>query len=175
MLPPYACDPSDPCCTALYDTASEILLVAQTALATCSANCGEIAGFVTVGPFISRPSNDYIAVWLGSLRPVGRTDVRGAPLLASQAVATYNFKLMETGWPWPSANEGTIELPPPEVVHQAASHSIGHAEAILRAIVNSAVQKDFGCGFHSWVDLTPVQPSGGMAGWTGGVVVDVEW
>lgn len=175
MLPPYACPPSDPCCDQLYGYADEFLQICLTALAQCDDNCVEIPGFVTVGPFVSRPSNDYLAVWMGEVRPSGATDRRGAPLLSGMAIATFNFKLMETGWPMPSANEGTIELPPVEDVHEAGKHSTGHAEAILRAIVNAAVTKNFGCGYHSWVPLTPVPPAGGMAGWTGGIVVDVEW
>lgn len=174
MLPPISCAPCDPCCTTLYGYTSQFLELVQAGLSECVSCCDGITSFITVGPFVSRPTVDYLAVWLANVIPSGATSSRGA-MLSGLSVATFQWKLMETGWPLASSLEGTIELPDTNLIHEAAVHSMAHAEAIQRSVLDGALRSVFGCGYRQMVPLQPVDPQGGMAGWTGGVQVDIEW
>ena len=65
--------------------------------------------------------------------------------------------------------------PTPEGFDHAAKHFMSYGEAMMRAVVNAARQKTFGCGLLGVDDLRPLSPSSGKIAYEFGVTVVLDW
>lgn len=169
-LPHEHCAPGDVCCTSLYDVAENLLEIAHTAVVGCSfVECAlpELVGYVSMGQRIEDPQADYLVVSLQSINPTqgDRAGNMQLPLYR----ATFQVKLLETGWPMPHGDDEMIVIPTPELVTNVARHAYAHGEAMYRALANALARKELNptCNdcYQSISPLTPIEPSGGTTGW----------
>jgi hypothetical protein len=139
MLPPYDCNAeADPCCDDFYIVAKNILDIGYNALVECMAQypCpGEFAGYVSIGQRINDPVSDYMVVSLISIDPAVRssTDKMFLPYWR----ATYQVRLLETGWPLPTDDDEQIYMPSAAEYAHAAKFSLAHAQVMYKAIANN--------------------------------------
>ena len=169
-LPHEHCAPGNVCCTSLFDAAANLLEIAHTAVVGCSfTECAlpELVGYISMGARIEDPQADYLVVSLQAISPTAgdRSGNMHLPLYR----ATFQVKLLETGWPMPHGDDEQIIIPDPDLVSNVARHSYAHGEAMYRALANALARKELNpsCNdcYQTIAPLTPIEPSGGTTGW----------
>lgn len=180
-LPTYDCGVSDPtsaCCTMLFIIGTNIMHTALEAVQRCMAStpCGsnELIGYVSVGQEIQDPVPDYLVVslaWAGhSPGAQGPNGNRFINLMR----ATYQVRLIESGWPQPSGDGESVIFPHPDEYMNAGLHSYAHGESMYRALVSSKDLNPYcstDCYTH-FEPLRPVEPAGGTVGWETFITTD---
>lgn len=182
-LPPYGCTPADPlCCTGLWDHAELLRVTAFDAVEACVPPDGcvypDLASWVSHGFNTEDPVADFLVVSLVGFGPAPQSrDPYGALQVPALWRARFRVRLLETGWPMVGDNGEDIWVPDPEQIMQSSVHLYSHGEAMYRALADKVARKqidDCGCKFHGIEDLTPLDPSGGAAGWETHVTVGVN-
>lgn len=179
-LPSYDCgidDPSSACCVMLFVIATNIMQTALEAVQGCIANtpCGEntLIGYVSMGREIQDPVANYLTVSMISAGPSpGSNDLYGNKFI-NLLRATFQVRLLESGWPQPSGDENAIIFPHADEYMNAGLHSYAHGEAMYRALLTSDLNPY--CDHDCYVNvspLTPVEPSGGTVGWETTIITD---
>ena len=181
-LPHEQCAPGDVCCETLYATAERILDVAYNAVANCSVvdcNLPELAGYISMGARIEDPLADYLVVTLRNVAPSPRSADQAGSMNLPMYRATFQVKLLETGWPQPSGDPDEIIIPSPALVHEVARHSYAHGEAMYRALGGALTARTLNAScntcFQRIDPLEPVEPSGGTTGWVTAIVLGMDW
>lgn len=182
------CTPPEVCCDSLFLLADRIRTVAFEAVLCCvEESCQqEYRSYVTMGPRIQDLKGDSVVVTMTTSNNTSMTTTtlgRQSPLVATRS--TFLVELRENGWPQPKARGNNIEPPAPEAVNFAAAHSMGHAEAMWRALSDAAAQRNgttrmFPLPTNRHViqggvgvgPLTPVGPQAYQVAWTVVVTVD---
>ena len=177
-LPEYCADDvvDPPCCDSLYLTAQDLLIIAWNAFSACATpdECAPMERLVAVTePHIA--TQDYIAVYIvDSTLPLlltGRTKM----LNVTMPRVTYGIKLVESGYPTLEAALTEVYEPTAAQFNWAAWHSMAHAEAIYRTMISTLVA-DNDCGELTAVNsLRPLDPTGGLVGWTFSVQIEAPW
>lgn len=180
-LPNNECAAEDVCCTSLYDMAASILDIAYTAVSNCSTfNCPvpELVGYVSMGAQIADPHADFLVVSLLSVAAAPESGGgRGNHHLPIYR-ATFQIKLLETGWPTPHGDSESIVIPEPVLVNDVTRHSMAHGEAMFRALANALatnVLPGDSQSFRRLEPLRPVEPSGGAVGWVTNLTLGTEF
>ena len=180
-LPNEQCAAEDVCCTSLYDMAASILDVAYTAVANCSTfNCPtpELVGYVSMGSQIADPHADFLVVSLQSVSAAPESGGgRGNHILPIYR-ASFQIKLLETGWPTPWGDDEQINIPDPVLVNDVTRHSMAHGEAMYRALANAMATNVLPGDAQSYrrlEPLQPIEPSGGTVGWVTNLQIATEF
>jgi len=181
-LPHEHCAPGEVCCTSLFDVAANILEIAHTAVVGCSdCDCDlpPIVGYVSMGYRVEDPQADYVAVSLLSVFPSPRSADQSGNMQLPVYRASFQVKLLETGWPMPYGDGEEILVPDPDFVQNAARHSYAHGEAMYRALANALARKELNLAcrdcFQRIEPLQPVEPSGGTVGWMTNIVLGTSF
>lgn len=183
-LPFGPCDiPLDVCCTSLFDVAEHVLDIVLPAVNDCltPSECSDtpmIAGYVSMGTQIQDPVADYVVVSLQTISTSpGSRDAVGRMQLPMYR-ATYQVRLLETGWPTAESSGEEIWVPSPEQVHDISRHAYAHGERMFRALADALVRKTLGpgaCTFTAIGQLFPIEPSGGTVGWQTTVEIGIPF
>ena len=177
MALPSFCDcPDDaiPCCEDLFTIASEIMEAAWGALLVCAGAdcCAPMYRFVAVAePHLM--SQDYLAVWLGRMQRLPNRAQQMRTLQFGSTQGTFNIKLMESGYPTLETVGTEIHEPTTEAINFASRHSLAHAEAVYRGVLDYAAAY-MSCGqLKGFEDLFPIPPAGGSVGWGFNLTVEL--
>ena len=178
-LPNEDCAPVE-ACSSLHDIAQNLLDIAFPAVAECASypDCGvpELVGYVSMGRQIEDPIADFVAVSLLAVTPSSRSADAYGNMIQPVYRASFQVKLLETGWPTPWGDDEEIVPPTPEQYADAAQHSYAHGEAMYRALANALASRTLvpnnkGC-FQAIDALLPLEPSGGATGWMTNIITD---
>lgn len=166
-IPDLTCE-STPGCTVLYEVTQSVVQVAYDAVMKVidPSLCDSFTGLVTHGE-PHHPAGDYVAGWIVGIGARDRNQNNAAGLMFPVMTAEIGVKMVESGYPTISGDG-----PPPfEMLAAAALHSYGHVEAVARAIFANVgrggphrILRD--CGWQGMSTWRPIQPSGGLVGWT---------
>ena len=177
-LPHERCAPGEVCCTSLFDVACTIRDVAIAAVEGCSVvDCDlpGLASYVSMGQQIADPEADFLVVSMTSIGPAPSSADRTGNMIQPLFRATFQVKLLETGWPQPYGDGEEILVPSPVLVENVTRHSMAHGEAMYRALGNALTSRmltpDPSC-FQRIEPLQPIEPSGGTTGWITYITVD---
>ncbi len=155
MIPGPECGPIVPCCEQWFDLADDLRNHVLRSLVECwdSDECmGDLNSYVSWGE-PQNPLSNYLSTYLIAINP---TASRTLPRLQ----ATLAVKLVESGWPMPSAEGAQVNVPGERELHQAAGHFLGHVERVVRS-TRAWCQKDAG---RSFLGALPAARSGGSVG-----------
>ena len=172
--------PETVCCDKAFNTASNLLEVAHTAVVACYPTDGcprELVGYVTMGARVQDPASDYVAVSLLSIAPQTTGQPASRQTIGLPFRATYQISLLETGWPMPESFGEGITVPVADDYTNAAMLSYAHGEAMYRALrvaMGQGELNDCGDCFQQLTSLVPTPPSGGSTGWTTTYVCDFD-
>lgn len=164
-----------------FSIADNLLEIAHTAVVGCipetSCDLPVLVGYVAVGTRVRDPLSDYVVVSLSSLAPTRRSSDASGRMRLPIYRATFQIRLLESGWPVPWGDDEII-VPSADEYMQAAKHSYSHAEAMYRALHIALTTNELtgGCTdcFASIGALEPVEPSGGSVGWETTVVTEFD-
>jgi hypothetical protein len=177
VIPTSPCATAEPCCDALYDTATHLLTETYDALMVCYPQdcCSPLVAYVTMGNG-NDGVVDSLTVTFGQIASSPNTRPGNFGLYR----ATFFVRLAESGWPVARVDGETIIAPPPAEQAQAARHVYAMGEAMHRKLtylqgVRRLVPDGVRCSNASVGIMQPVGPSGGVAGWSVPVVVDMPW
>lgn len=161
--------------------AASILDIAYTAVANCSTfDCPtpELVGYVSMGAQIADPHADFLVVSLQTVSAAPEAGAgRGNHLLPIYR-ASFQIKLLETGWPTPWGDGETINYPDTVLVNDVTRHSMAHGEAMYRALGNALatnVLPGDAQAFRRLEPLRPLEPSGGATGWVTNLTIGTEF
>lgn len=180
-LPSSDCAPENVCCDMLYTIAANILEVAHCAVIECTVGLPcplpEIVGYVSVGIQVQDPIPDYLVVSLASLGASPQSSDVAGRMYIPQWRATYQVRLLESGWPTPTGDGEEIIVPVPADVAAAAMHSYAHGEKMYRALFTAMERNELNPyandgTFKRIEPLVPVEPTGGTVGWQTAITVD---
>lgn len=182
MLPNGDCVTSDNvCCTSLYDIANHILAGVYESLLECYqpsfCNGGGVLAYVTMGNGDDLVL-DALSVAISEVRPSDATIRNNQTSPLPMFSATFNVRLIESGWPMAYEENGEIFVPDPVEQNALARHAYGHGERMYRKLAYMAAHGDLtpagvACTKAVLYALQPLAPSGGSIGWTASVVMQL--
>ena len=177
MIPLGPCaDLPEPCCVNLSDIANHLLNETWNALDECGEDaCKDILAYVTMGAGDDGVV-DALTVSFLSTSPTGSL-LPGVPNLYR---ASFNVRLVESGWPMAFAQDGVIVLPDPAAQAAAARYMLGRGEAIHRRLAylsssRGLTPSSVRCSNGTVGALSPLAPLGGVVGWIMQVTLDLPW
>lgn len=182
--------PAETCCTVLFDVADRVRHIATTAVENCFVEqCSHLPwrSYVTVGSSPEDYHGDCLVVQMTGIRPSSQSTTSTKTLGVVVFEADYRVQLWETGWPTMETiynGEGdviNIILPDSEIVNAVARHAYAHGESMYRALADAVAKRtlltpvagNFG---HAQISaLEPTNPSGGLAGWSTTIRVQIQF
>lgn len=173
-----ACTPIDEQqCSVLWQISNHLLCKVDEALSTCfMPGCDRgIVAFVTTGQG-DDGITDKLTVNFLQADPSVNTTYTGPGLYR----ATWIVRLHESGWPVVRAGEHSISAPPAEEQERAVQQLLAHGEAMHKRLTHMQASKQMTppgqrCLSSLVGQMTPVFPSGGVAGWEIQVTIDLPW
>lgn len=182
MLPTGECVASqDVCCTSLYDVANHILAGVYESLLECFqpsfCNGNGLLAYVTMGNGDDLVL-DGLSVAVNDVRPSDGSIRYSQTSPMVTYMATFNVRLLESGWPMAYEDNGEIFVPDPVDQNALARHAYGHGERMYRKLAYMASHGDLApagtpCSKAILMPLTPLNPSGGSIGWTTSVLMQL--
>lgn len=176
------CELSDQCCTTMFDTAKYLLDEVYRALTCCypdPAACplDEWRKYITFGP-----GNDGVDDALTvAILTAGPRQQSPTTLALALYRATFEVRLRERGWPMVHVGPGG-EVYAPDWQEQTgkARQAFAHGEKMYRHLIwlnnNSALSPPgSGCRNAGMGNLIPLQPLGGVVGFSVQVTMDMPW
>lgn len=164
-------------CSELWRISDHLLCKVFEAVNTCFIpGCDpQLVAFVTTGQG-DDGIKDKLTVSLLQIDPSTLTTAVGPGLYR----ATWIVRLHESGWPIVRTSGDTITPPPPEEQEMAIQQLMAHGEAMHRRLAHMRANKmmtpsGMRCLNSMLGQMTPVFPSGGVAGWEIQVTIDVSW
>lgn len=165
------------CCTDLADIAAHLLSEVYDALLECrTPECNEeVVAYVTMGNG-DDGIVDSLTVAVLSASPSGAN----RPGTFGLHRAEFDVRLRESGWPTASVEGSVITMPDPAVQASAARYMLSRGEAMHRKLAamttsRGLVPAGIRCSNGTLGRLTPLNPQGGVAGWSISVTVDLPW
>jgi hypothetical protein len=176
----YDCDDCDDvCCDVLFTLASLLAQTCADAVNDCLPVdvCEPVDWFVPVGFEEDHAPGDAVTVMVANVQDAA--DSLNNEQLGALALVRVDFvvRLLETGYPMMVTNGNVFEVPDPTLVHRAAKHSMGHMEAMLRAVRNGLRRPSLPMwrphvpvgtivGDPVPQPVRPIPPQRGLVGWT---------
>ena len=158
----------------LYDIATHLLTNVFDALTECyPSECEPLAAYVTLGNG-DDGIKDSLTVSIASVVGSNNTRPGGLGLWRS----TFNVILRESGWPTARVDGETIVLPSPSEQAAAARPVFAMGEAMHRRLAYMMTHRGLvpgACSSATLGLLTPLNPQGGVVGWSVPVVADLPW
>lgn len=176
MIPDAPCVLPEPCCTDLYEIAAYLLAAVFDALkACCTEGCDDLPAYVTLGNG-DDGVKDALTVQFTTVNPSPNT----RPGTFGLWRASFQIILRESGWPTARVEGETIVLPQPSEQAAAARYMYARGEAMHRKLTymqaaRMLVPTGTACNSAAVGTMNPLNPLGGVAGWTVPVVVDLPW
>lgn len=178
------CDiPDESCCNVVYDVAEHLLAQVYDALSNCyDGDCDKPQAYITVG-FGDDGIQDALTVAIQQVTPSPATGTGrgGVSMYMGLYRCTYEIRLRESGWPMVQVEGNTIVTPDPERQNALARHLFSHGEMMYRKIhqlhnafnlVPSTMPRPANAIIGN---LFPLNPSGGIVGWTCTLQLDLPW
>jgi hypothetical protein len=176
VIPNEPCVLPDPCCTDLYSIAAHLLAAVYDALkACCTEGCDELAAYVTLGNG-DDGVKDALTVQFTTVAASPNTRAGGFGLYR----ATFQVILRESGWPTARVEDDSIILPQPSEQAAAAQYIYARGEAIHRKLTymqasRTLVPTGTVCVAATVGTMNPLNPLGGVVGWSVPVTTDLPW
>jgi len=184
MLPQDVNVPELAQCSTLYDIADHLLVNVFAALQgsyTSSPNpVDTLLAYVTMGRGDDAIA-DSLSVNIRDVSPSPGTQAGGRTIMLGLYRASFEVRLIETGWPMAEVVNGVVYVPDPVRQNALARHAFSHGEVMYRKLIYMVGSRNItptsvpGCSNASIGSLTPVTPLGGTIGFVVPLVIDVPW
>lgn len=167
MLPPLCDNPVAPCCDCVYQTVRDLVDAAADGVMDCiGASCKEFNRYVTT----ARPTDygDFVCAWTGVTTPNSTPAAGDKQLTFPKLMTPITIRLCEGGYPTMDMTASRITKPSADAHDNASRYFYAHAEAALRAMINTRASLNpcqRGCERVQFISHQSFGPESGYVFW----------